>query len=77
MSKKILCKVVKNSEEFVQFYGAGWDYTQLRMAYMADTPFEEFLYPDDAEKFADCPEPGADAHVIRIVYADGTIEKIA
>ena len=74
MSKTILCKVVKNTDGSVQFYGTGWDYSQLRFDIVADYNFETFLHPEDPEQFANCPEPDKDAHIIRIIYSDGTIE---
>ena len=77
MKKNIICTVTRVDNGFVKFYGPGWDCEQLRFASMADSNYNTYLHPDDAKKFANCPEPGEDEHIIRIVYDDGTIKNLA
>ncbi len=77
MNKNIICTVTRVDNGFVKFYGPGWECEQLRFASMADSNYNTYLHPDDVKKFADCPEPGEDEHIIRIVYDDGTIKNLA
>ena len=62
MNKNIICTVTRVDNGFVS---------------MADSNYNTYLHPDDVKKFADCPEPGEDEHIIRIVYDDGTIKNLA